>query len=449
MQIEELYEYFIHSSGISTDTRRIEKGNLFFALKGENYNGNLFALEALASGASLVIADENQFPKNDKIVVVDNVLERLQRLANHHRRKIKSKVIAIGGSNGKTTTKELLARVLETTFKTFATKGNLNNHIGVPLTILSIASDIEISIIEMGANHIGETAMLCDIAEPDCGLITNNGKDHLEGYGSLQGVKEGNGELYEYLKKKNGLAFISADQHDLIGMSSGLKRIFYGENSRAEVKGKITELYPFLKLQVTAGGLNKDLANDRESQLSDKEETTPDVTIETQLIGKYNFDNSMAAVCIAKYFGVADEKIQQAISTYIPSDNRSQVLKKGSNTFLLDAYNANPSSMVAALENFALMPVKNKVVILGDMLELGNLSEQEHVELILNLADKSFDKIILVGDEFENALSLSGKNYQHFATVAQLKDWFDQQQFSDCFFLLKGSRLIGLEKLLV
>lgn len=425
MQIEQLYARFLESAGISTDTRKIDKGKLFFALKGGNFNGNQFAEEALKKGAVLAVVDEKHFADHDRIVIVDDVLKTLQLLAQHHRKQLSARVIAIGGSNGKTTTKELIAAVLGTTYKTFYTQGNLNNHIGVPLTLLSVSKDMEMVVIEMGANHLGETGILCEIAQPDFGLVTNNGKDHLEGYGSMEGVRKGNGELFDFLRKKNGQAFVCADQSDLMEMSEGMNRITYGENETATCSGQLKELFPFLKIE---------LRNANEQ-------------VSTHLIGRYNFDNIMAAVCIGKQFKCTMENIRQAIETYQPSNNRSQVLKQGSNTFILDAYNANPSSMQAALENFSLMPVQHKIVILGDMLELGAVSDEEHLEMISMIQKQKFEQAILVGNEFEKALTKSNTDFLHFKNVQQLKDWFEQQEFVDHYFLLKGSRLIGLEKL--
>lgn len=427
MQIPALYEKFLDSSGISTDTRKIEEGKIFFALKGENFNGNLFAHQALDKGAKLIVADEKHFADNDHILIVDDVLNTLQMLANHHRQQLSLKVIAIGGSNGKTTTKELISQVLGCAFKTFATKGNLNNHIGVPLTLLSIPVETEIAIIEMGANHIGETALLCTIVQPDFGLITNNGKDHLEGYGTIEGVRKGNGELYDFLRNNNGIAFVCADQSDLMESSTDIKRITYGQHERADCRGKIAERFPFLEVE----WMNEN------------------VVLTSNLIGQYNFDNMMAAVAVGHFFEVSPEMIREAIASYLPSNNRSQILKQGSNTFILDAYNANPSSMMAALENFRLMPVDNKIVILGDMLELGKVSSEEHKQIVEVVMKENFKKAIFVGEEFGNVLSGTFDEALHFNTVTALKDWFDQQHFSGYTFLLKGSRRIGLEKLVL
>jgi UDP-N-acetylmuramoyl-tripeptide--D-alanyl-D-alanine ligase len=427
MQIAALYEKFLDSSGISTDTRKIEEGNIFLALKGENFNGNLFAKQALDKGAKLIVADEKHFADHDHILIVDDVLNTLQKLANHHRLQLSLKVIAIGGSNGKTTTKELISQVLGSAYKTFATKGNLNNHIGVPITLLSISAETEIAIIEMGANHIGETALLCNIAQPDFGLITNNGKDHLEGYGSMEGVRKGNGELYDFLRSNNGISFVCADQPDLMAASIDMKRITYGQHDNADCRGRITERFPFLEVE----WMNEN------------------VVLTSNLIGQYNFDNMMAAVAVGHFFEVSPEMIREAIASYIPSNNRSQILKQGSNTFILDAYNANPSSMMAALENFKLMPVDNKIVILGDMLELGKVSSEEHKQIVEVVMKENFRKAIFVGEEFGNVLAGKFGEALHFNTVTALKDWFDQQNFSGYTFLLKGSRRIGLEKLVL
>ena len=427
MQIEELYRHFLLSTGVSTDTRKIEKGKIFFALKGEHFNGNLFAEEALRNGAILVIADEQHYAKQERIVLVEHALTTLQQLAHHHRRMLGLKVVAIGGSNGKTTTKELTALVLQNRYSVFATKGNFNNHIGVPLTLLSIPEGTEIAVVEMGANHLGETKLLCETSAPDFGLITNNGKDHLEGYGSIEGVRRGNGELYEYLRQHEGTAFVCADQSDLMEMSKDLQRVTYGSKEDATCPGKLAAVFPFLKLMIG------------QEQFE----------LETQLIGSYNFDNIMAAVAVGLFFGIAREEIQKSIASYVPSNNRSQLLQKDENIFILDAYNANPSSMEAALLNFTQMPAEKKILILGDMLELGTLSRQEHREMIDRIETGKFMKVILVGKEFGSALNLTETQILHFDSVLDLKKWFAGQHYSGCHILLKGSRLIGLEKLVL
>lgn len=427
MHIEELYRHFLLSTGVSTDTRKIEKGKIFFALKGEHFNGNLFAEEALRNGALLVIADEQHFEDHERLILVEHALLTLQQLAHHHRQMLNLKVLAIGGSNGKTTTKEVITLVLQNRYSVFATKGNLNNHIGVPLTLLSIPEGTEIAVVEIGANHLGETKLLCEIGAPDFGLLTNNGKDHLEGYGSIEGVRMGNGELYEYLRQHKGTAFVCADQPDLMERSSDLHRVTYGAKEDATYQGSIAAIFPFLKLKI---------GNEQHE-------------LETQLIGSYNFDNIMAAVAVGLFFGVAMEEIQKSIASYVPSNNRSQLLQKDDNTFILDAYNANPSSMQAALLNFTQMPVEKKILILGDMLELGSLSEQEHREMMESIETENFMKVILVGKEFGKALNRSDTNILHFDSVMDLKKWFAGQHFSGCHILLKGSRLIGLEKLVI
>ena len=430
MQTEKLYELFQQSTGIGSDTRSIERGNLFFALKGERFNGNHFAQHAIDKGASYAVIDEPSVTQNEKFIPVDSVLTTLQHLAHHHRRQLKAKVIAVCGSNGKTTTKELITRVLETSFQTFSTKGNLNNHIGVPLSILSITKDAGFAVIEIGANHIGETKLLCEIAEPDYGLITNNGKDHLEGYGSIEGVREGNGELYDFLKKKYHIAFVCADQDDLMKMSKQMFRVTYGSGPEAAYSGKLVAEYPFLEIE------------------------TPNGKLKTRLIGRYNFDNVMAASCIGNYFGITAENIKSAIESYKPINNRSQLLNLGGNTFILDAYNANPSSMNAALDSFFSIPSEKKIVILGDMAELGDASRHEHLAILHKLKDyhearpRNLEMMVLVGPEFKKADSNFSGSFLHFKDVSELKKWFREQTFSGYHFLMKASRVIGLEKLL-
>lgn len=426
MQPAELYDHFLSSAGISTDTRRIEKGRIFFALKGPNFNGNLFAEEALQAGAKLVVADEKHFRDHPAIVMVNNALETLQQLARYHRKMLNLKIVAICGSNGKTTTKELMTRVLARQHRVYATKGNLNNHIGVPLTLLEMQRENTIGIVEIGANHAGETMALCEIAMPDYGLITNNGKDHLEGYGTVEGVRRGNGELYQYLRKNNGLAFVCADQHDLMEDSKDLQRVTYGASPQSNYSGKLVEEFPYLNIE----------------WLPEK------ILLSTQLAGSYNFQNVMAAVATGAYFGVEKMAIQSAVASYVPSSNRSQIVKQGSNVFLLDAYNANPTSMQAALDHFTRMPAAKKILILGDMLELGSYSEQEHRQLISVIDTGKFSHIIFVGKEFKKALNGEMDPFLHFETVSALKSWFEKQHFTGYNVLLKGSRGIGLEKLL-
>ena len=358
MQIEKLYQIYKQHPFIETDTRKLKEGDLFFALKGENFNGNQFARQAVEKGASVIIVDENPAFEDDKIFIVEDVLTTLQLLAKHHRQQFNIPTLAITGSNGKTTTKELIHSVLSAHFKTSTTEGNLNNHIGIPLTLLKIPMDAEIAVIEMGANHQKEIASYCTYVLPTHGLINNVGKAHLEGFGGIEGVKKGKGELYDYLKETNGTIFINSDYDYLLEMSKGItKRITYGTNS-AETTGNIIDSEPFLKVEITSH---------------------PEIGfIQTQLVGDYNCPNILAAVSAGNFFGVPTNKIKKAIESYTPSNSRSQLVQKGSNQIILDAYNANPSSMKSAIENFANLHAPKKVLILGAMAELGEESLDEY-----------------------------------------------------------------------
>ncbi|MEM1121336.1 MAG: UDP-N-acetylmuramoyl-tripeptide--D-alanyl-D-alanine ligase, partial [Bacteroidota bacterium] len=364
-------------------------------------------------------------------ILVKDVLQSLQQLAHHHRKQFDIPIIAITGSNGKTTTKELISAVLGSHYPTHFTKGNFNNHIGVPLTLLAMSADTEVAIIEMGANHVGEIAFLCEIAAPTHGLITNIGKAHLEGFGGIEGVKKGKGELYRYLEKHKGLAFVNKSEQYLTEIAgSVLYKVFYTESLLPDLnvpifETKLVAADPFVKI----------------AYLSKK--GVPQV-IQSQLIGAYNFNNIMTAVTLGRYFKVPYEKIKAAIETYTPSNNRSQIVEKDTNKFLLDAYNANPTSMKSALESFASYAENKKVAILGDMLELGEFSEQAHRQII-ELANQLGIEVLTVGKEFSKT---EQAHVRHFINTSSLKDWFWQQQFEDTFFLLKGSRGIGLEKLL-
>jgi UDP-N-acetylmuramoyl-tripeptide--D-alanyl-D-alanine ligase len=427
MNIEALYTIFKASTGISTDTRKIAAGNIFFALKGPNFNGNLFAAQAFQMGAAYCIVDELAGVVNYNCIEVEDVLATLQLLATYHRVQLNIPVLAIGGSNGKTTTKELCAAVLSTQHKIFFTQGNLNNHIGVPLSLLSIQNGIQVAVLELGANHIGETALLCDIAQPDLGLITNNGKDHLEGYGSLEGVRKGNGELYEHLKRVGGTVFVSTLQEDLMSMSSSLKRITYGSR-KADISGDIISSSPFLKIKF-------------ESENKVFKEVT------TNLVGEYNFENIMAAIAIGKYFKIRDENIIKALSNYKPSNNRSQWITKNGNGFIVDCYNANPSSMELAINNFSKMEGK-KMLIAGDMFELGDYSDAEHKNILQLITSKKIDSLVLVGKDFIKANEAIPSTKNIFKNVEELKDWFSKQNISGYTILLKGSRGMKLEKLI-
>ena len=347
MPIPELYAHYLKHPSVQTDTRKLQKGDIFFALKGENFNGNKFAKQALDAGASLAVIDEKEFEIPGKTMLVENVLLTLQQLALFHREKFTIPFIAITGSNGKTTTKELVHAVLSSHFKTYTTEGNLNNHIGIPLTILRIKPDAQMAVIEMGANHIGEIASYCKYALPTHGIITNCGKAHLEGFGSIEGVRKGKGELYDHLRTRNdGFAFVMWDYEYLREMSKGISGIIKYGTRDAHVVGQVKSNEPFLEIEVTQG-----LENGK---------------INTQLVGDYNFPNVLAAVTVGDFFNVPEEKIRKAIENYTPSNSRSQLLEKGTNKIILDAYNANPSSMKLAIENFAKIPSPNKVLLLGD-----------------------------------------------------------------------------------
>jgi len=420
-----IYKLFLQYRRISTDTRNIEPQSIFFALRGANFNGNAFAQEALTKGAVCAVIDDAKY-KTENCILVNNVLETLQNIARTYRRSLQIPVIAIAGSNGKTTTKELTAAVLSQKYKTFATKGNLNNHIGVPLTLLAIPEDTEIAVIELGANHLGETAFLCQIAEPNFGVVTNVGLDHLEGFGSIEGVAKANGELYEYLLQNNGKIFYNTQEDSLKKIS-------------VQITENQTITYPSEDDFFHVKHINNDLFL---SYISENQEL-----VQTKLIGGYNFANVATALCIGKYFGVEARKANEAIATYQPSNNRSQLLQKGSNTIILDAYNANPSSMREAIENFAKLPHKKKIVILGQMNELGTYSKQEHQNLGKLLAKYNFEKIILYGDEMQAALEFVPKAY-FFTDKFSLHNWLKDNNFSDYFVLIKGSRGTKMESIL-
>ncbi|MBK6619700.1 MAG: UDP-N-acetylmuramoyl-tripeptide--D-alanyl-D-alanine ligase [Saprospirales bacterium] len=430
--LELLYQLFLENPRISTDSRQIAAGSLFFALKGEHFDGNAFALDALAQGARVAVSDDPSLAGKKGIFSVDHVLQTLQDLARHHRRQFPVPVIAITGSNGKTTTKELVSAVLASHYHTHFTKGNLNNHIGVPLTLLSMPPQTEVAVIEMGANRPGDIAELCAIAEPSHGLITNIGKAHLEGFGGLEGVKAGKSELYRFLESHDGLAFVNQNEAFLQELAQGLKLVVpYG------IVERLTGVPGFLEIQLLAEQPFLELAfltPERRSQ-----------TLQTQLIGRYNAENAATAIALGKYFKVPPEKIKKAIESYIPSNLRSQLIRKGSNTVVMDAYNANPTSMRNAIETFAQLSSGKKVAILGDMLELGAASEAEH-RAILELAQgKGFEQLILVGPLFEEVKT---PGVLHFASTPELAAWLGQHPFSDTHILLKASRRIGLEKLL-
>ncbi len=424
---EALYALFLKHPLVTTDTRNIPKGSIFFALKGPNFNANALAAKALEQGAAFAVIDEPVYKSDERCLLTKDVLKTLQQLALHHRTQLKIPVIGITGSNGKTTTKELMHAVLSRKYKTLATLGNLNNHIGVPLTLLSITPADEIAIIEMGANHPGEIKHLSSLALPDYGLITSIGKAHLEGFGSFEGVIKAKTELYDHIRAHKGKFFVAAENDLLFGLSSGAERILYGNKPGSEVTGKVTALSPFLSINWQKG------------------ETGKKQTLNTQLIGQYNFDNILAAICVGLYFKVTTADINAAIESYIPTNNRSQFVKTTHNSLILDAYNANPSSLTAAIENFSLLKADNKVAILGDMLELGPESTEEHRAILYLIAKKKYKLVILVGAEF-GKLSAEFKGVFVNDSEEAIK-WIQENPIRGATVLIKGSRGIKLERL--
>lgn len=424
MKIEKLHRLFLKFNGVSTDTRSIAHGALFFALKGENFNGNDFAKKALDSGASYCIIDEQQFQGNARFILVPNVLKTLQELANFHRKYLNIPIIAITGSNGKTTTKELINSVLAQRYKTHATQGNYNNHIGVPLTLLQMDASVDIGIVEMGANHIGEIAKLCQISAPNYGYITNFGKAHLEGFGSAAGVVKGKCELYDYLKRNKGLVFIYGDDKKQVQQIGSYKKAHvFSEKNSSNIQVSMTSETPFISF---------------ESQ---------GCTMESQLVGVYNFSNAAAAIAMGCFFEVSLENIKKGIESYTPNNNRSQIIQKGSNTIILDAYNANPSSMEVALDNFNSMKSPFKIVILGDMFELGVHSKSEHQAVIDEVNSLNFSSAYYVGSHFFELASDSSKA-NFFKTTESFRNQLQSLVFKDALILIKGSRGMALETLL-
>ncbi len=428
MNIEKIYNIFEQCNFVvCTDTRKIIKGSLFIALKGEQFNANHFVEEAIIKGCKYAISDEYQ-GKNDQIVVVDNTLKILQELAHYHRKKMKAKVLGITGSNGKTTTKELIAAVLKEKYNIIYTQGNLNNHIGVPLTLLTIRPETEIAIVEMGANHPGEIDFLCTIADPDYGIITNVGKAHLEGFGSFEGVIKTKTELFRYLQAKNGLVFVNHDNNILFDHAKNKHFFSYGTNNKANIITTQFEANPLLHLNWKT--LNSSTV----------------YTVNTNLIGSYNWENVLAAIAIGHYFNIEPETIKRAIENYIPTNHRSQWLIIGTNHILMDAYNANPTSMQLALKNFISLPFENKCLILGDMKELGNYEKEEHQNILNIIEQNTFDKVFLVGHVFSKLNKNS--NYLTFENVEQLINHLNINPLSNVTILIKGSHGIHLEKLI-
>jgi UDP-N-acetylmuramoyl-tripeptide--D-alanyl-D-alanine ligase len=425
--IEELYKIYCAHPAVVTDTRKLKSGDLYFALKGPNFNGNQFALAALDAGASYAIVDEeipNSAVAQDRIILVQDVLTTLQALAKYHRQQFTIPFIAITGSNGKTTTKELVFAVLASHFKTYTTQGNLNNHIGVPLTLLSIPKEAEMAVIEMGANHLHEIESYCNYTLPTHGMITNCGKAHLEGFGGVEGVKKGKGELYDYLRANNGSVFLMEDYDYLQQMAKGIAHIIgYGQN-KGQIQGTAIDHNGMLTVQIKKG---IDIA-----------------AIHTNLVGDYNLPNVLAAVTIGQYFKVPVEKIKAAIENYTPTNSRSQLLTWKNNEVILDAYNANPSSMKLAVDNFAKLNRDNKIVCVGGMRELGTDTLIEHQNLIDQLKQTPWKQVLLVGTEFKPCLH----NYLYFDTVQEAKAWLQAQQYTGYTLLIKGSRGIQMEQLI-
>jgi UDP-N-acetylmuramoyl-tripeptide--D-alanyl-D-alanine ligase len=425
MQLEKIYQLFLQYPQVQTDTRLLKKGDLFFALKGPNFNGNSYAVQALNLGAAGVIIDEPIGIKGEHIFLVEDVLHTLQELALHHRKQFNIPFLAITGSNGKTTTKELIHVVLSTSLKTYTTKGNLNNHIGVPLTLLSIRQDAEMAIIEMGANHQKEIENYCKIALPTHGLITNCGKAHLEGFGGVEGIRKGKGELFDHLAAYTGTAFINSDLDYLENMSESVKtKIYYG-NKKGNTPSSIIDTEQLLGIEVTLADNNRQ-------------------RIFSQLVGSYNKANIDAAICVGLHFGIPFEKIRNAIESYLPDNARSQLIKKGDNTIILDAYNANPSSMQVAIENFAKMEGDNKYLFLGGMMELGQDSIDEHQQLIGLLQKHQLKNILLVGGDFAKVQH----PFQFFEQVNLAAEWLKNNLPAHAQILIKGSRSVKMEKLL-
>jgi UDP-N-acetylmuramoyl-tripeptide--D-alanyl-D-alanine ligase len=425
--IEALYSIYTKHPSVVTDTRKLKLGDLYFALKGPNFNGNVFALQALEQGAAYAIVDEeipNSSAFQERILFVDDVLTTLQALAKYHRQQFNIPFIAITGSNGKTTTKELVYAVLASHFKTYTTQGNLNNHIGVPLTLLSIPKDAEMAVIEMGANHLHEIESYCSYTLPTHGMITNCGKAHLEGFGSEAGVKKGKGELFDFLSAHNGTAFVMEDYDYLQTMSNKIPKVIgYGQHN-GQIQGEAIDHNGMLTVKI-----NKGIDIDQ---------------IQTNLVGGYNLPNVLAAVAIGQEFKVPNDKIKSAIENYIPTNSRSQLLTWNNNEVILDAYNANPSSMKLAVENFAKINKENKIVCLGGMRELGADTLMEHQLLIDQLNQTNWENVLLVGSEFKPCVH----NYLYFDTVQEAKAWLHAQTLKGYTLLIKGSRGIQMEQLI-
>ena len=432
MEMKELYELFLQHPTITTDSRDVPEGSMFFALKGDTFDGNAYAISALEKGAAYAVIDEKEYAKesNDRLILVEDVLTTLQQLAKYHRVHLGTPIIGITGTNGKTTTKELISAVLKKKYNVLYTQGNFNNHIGVPKTLLQLTKEHDIAVIEMGANHPGEIKTLVEIVLPDFGIITNVGKAHLLGFGSFEGVIRTKGELYDFLRTIQGTAFINNDNSHLLGISNGLKLVKYGQKDAKDllVKGELVECNPFLKFEwQTSSTLTPQLSTVN-CQLS---------TVQTRLIGSYNLDNALAAACIGTFFNVPATDISAALEEYTPSNNRSQLTITQDNKLVVDAYNANPTSMRAALDNFRLIKAEHKMCILGQMGELGDVSEEEHQKVIDLLGDCGFEKVWLVGENF--AKTAHPAHYRLFANVEEVKAAIATEKPQGYLILIKGS----------
>ena len=424
MEIKDIHDLFLRCASVSIDTRKIEDNCMFFAIKGERFDANTFAAEALEKGASFVIIDNKQYFIDDRTILVSNTLETLQEVAKFHRNYLGLPIIGLTGSNGKTTTKELINVVLSKRYTTKATIGNLNNHIGVPLTLLSFNSDTEIGIVEMGANHQKEIEFLCNIARPDFGYITNFGKAHLEGFGGVEGVIKGKSEMYQFLSENNKYVFVNLD--DTIQREKTEKNLritfSHSDKNASVLINKITA-NPFVAVEFDG------------------------IKVKSHLIGLYNANNINAAITIGRYFKISDDEIKEAIESYIPENNRSQMLVKNSNEIILDAYNANPSSMEVAIKNFLQLDKPNKVAILGDMFELGKESLREHKHIVALLKNEKQVATYFIGKDFYSN-KLDKKNLFFFETFDEFSEAFRQEKMKNKTMLIKGSRGMALERTL-
>lgn len=422
--IEEIYRLYLSFPKISTDSRNVTPGSIFFGIKGDQFDGNKFAADALSKGAPYAVTDDPSL-SGSRYILVNDTVETLQKLASIHRSRISAKIIGITGTNGKTTTKELIGKVLSSAYKTVITEGNLNNHIGVPLTLLSVREETEFAVIEMGANHPGEILNLCRITQPEFGLITNIGKAHLEGFGNFEGVIRAKSELYDFIRQTGGNVFVNIDNNLLCKLSDGMNIFSYGFSANADCRGEITGKDPSLGIAWYSGqehGFTR-----------------------TMLYGEYNFENVMAAISVGLYFRITAEKIDHAISSYLPENNRSQLTRTDYNILLLDAYNANPSSMAAALNNFRNYTANSKMIILGDMMELGDYGLEEHMKIVALVRKLSFEKVCFIGEQFCEAAK--DGNELCFAGIQQAEKWFSDHPVRNMTIMLKGSRKMMLEKL--